>query len=107
MKCVAGVLVMLMCTAALMYGDDAKGKDMSGWVCNSKCVTQTGNKSTCDKNCTETSGDVVFIGGDGSVSKIENQDKVASMSGKKVRMRAAMNKDKGMMYVYEIAPATY
>ena len=107
MKRIAGALVMLMCTAALLYADDAKGKDMTGWLCNSKCVTQSANKSTCDKNCTETTGDIVFIGSNGNVSKIENQDKVLLWAGKKVKMRASMNQEKGMMYVYEIAPATY
>src|SRR5512142_1910612 len=108
MKRMAGVLAMVMCTAALVYaGDSAKGQDMTGWICNSKCVTQTANKSTCDKNCTETTGDVVFISNKGTVSKIENQDKVSSMGGKKVKMKASMDKDSGMMHVYEIAPATY
>jgi hypothetical protein len=49
---------------------------------------------------------VVFIDSKGTVMKIENQDKVMSMAGKKVKMKAAM-KGTDMMYVYEIAPATY
>jgi hypothetical protein len=107
MKRMAWVLAVMLCSAALLNAGDAnQGKEMSGWLCNSKCVTQADNKASCDKNCTETGGDVVFIDSKGAVSKIENQDKVASMAGKQVKMKVSMNKEKGM-YVYEIAPATY
>jgi hypothetical protein len=110
----AWLLVAVLCSSALMYAgegkdkkDDAgKGKSMSGMICNSKCVTETGGKSSCNKSCSETTGDVVFIDSKGAVMKIENQDKVMPMAGKKVKMKAAMM-DGGMMHVYEIAPATY
>ena len=113
MKRTAWLLIAVLCSAVLLHAsepsgkDDAgKGKQMSGWLCNSKCVSNTGGKASCNKGCSETGGDVVFIDSKGAVVKIENQDKVMSMSGKKVKMKAEM-KGKDMMYVYEIAPATY
>jgi hypothetical protein len=114
MKRLALLLAAVLCSAALLQAaepsdkkDDAdKGKSMSGMICNSKCVTETGGKSACNKTCAETKGDVVFIDSKGAVMKIENQDKAMSMAGKKVKMKAKMM-DGGMMHIYEIAPATY
>ena len=114
MKRMAWLLITVLCSAALLHASEpkskddeaGKGKQMSGWLCNSKCVTNTGSKTSCKKDCSETGGDVVFIDSKGAVMKIENQDKVTSMAGKKVKMKAAM-KGTDMMYVYEIAAATY
>jgi hypothetical protein len=114
MKRMAWLLIAVLCSAALLYASEptgdkdeaGKGKQVSGWLCNSKCVTNSGNKASCKKDCSESGGDVVFIDSKGAVMKIENQDKVMSMAGKKVKMKAAM-KGADMMYVYEIAPATY
>ena len=114
MKRMAWLLIAVLCSAAMLHaneptGEDdeaGKGKQMSGWLCSSKCVaTNTGSKASCKKDCS-VGGDVVFIDSKGAVMKIENQDKVMSMAGKKVKMKAAM-KGTDMLYVYEIAPATY
>ena len=109
MKRTAWLLIAVLCSAALLHASEptgdkdeaGKGKQMSGWLCNSKCVANTGSKTSCKKGCTE-GGDVVFIDSKGAVMKIENQDKVMPMAGKKVKMKAAM-KGEDMMYVYEIA----
>ncbi len=107
MKRTGWVLAVILCSAAALYAGEAnQGKEMSGWLCNSKCVTQTAGKAACDTNCSATEGEVVFISEKGTVSNIENQDKVKSSSGKKVRMKAS-SKGKDMMYVYEIAEVTY
>ena len=113
MKRMAWLLIAVLCSAVLLHASEpkgdkdeaGKGKQLSGWLCNSKCVVNTGSKTSCKKDCSE-GGDVVFIDSKGAVMKIENQDKVTSMAGKKVKMKAAM-KGTDMMYVYEIAPATY
>lgn len=108
MKRTSLILATVLCTAALLHAGEAnKGKDMSGWLCNAKCVTHDAGKAACDSKCTATDGDVVFISDKGAVSKIENQDKVTPMAGKKVKMKASMNKEKDMLYVYEIAAPTY
>ena len=114
MKRLALLLAVVLCSAALLQAaepsdkkDDAgKGKEMTGMLCNSKCVTSDKGKSACNKSCYETKGDVVFIDSKGVVMKIDNQDKVMPMAGHKVKMKAEMM-GKDMMHVYEIAPATY
>ena len=113
MKRMAWVLVAVLCSSVLMYAgggkdkkDDAgKGKSMTGMICNSKCVTTSGNKSSCNSSCSEASGDVVFIDSKGKMMKIDNQDKAMPMAGKKVKVKGSMMGD--MMHIDDIAPATY
>jgi hypothetical protein len=109
MKRMALLLLVTLCTAVLASADEmGKGKDegkgtaMSGWLCNSKCVKTSGNKNTCDKSCTATEGDVVFIDSHGQVDNIANQDMVKSHTGKKVKMMAAMNEESKMLEVYQV-----
>ena len=100
MKRTGWIVVVLLSSAALLYADSGEKKEMSGWLCNSKCVAHTDNQVTCDKNCTETGGDVVFIDNDGKVSKIRNQEKVKEAAGKKVRMEATMDEETDMLDVF-------
>ncbi|HYN14674.1 MAG TPA: hypothetical protein VES66_02670 [Terriglobales bacterium] len=107
MKRMAWLLVAFMGLAILSYADDTKkdegkGKAMTGWLCNSKCVKPDAGNNTCDKACTATGGDVVFIDSKGGVSNIANQDMVKSHAGKKVKMMAAMMKDGKTMEVYKV-----
>jgi hypothetical protein len=107
MKRMVWLLVTILGLGILGYADEmkkdeGKGTAMTGWLCNSKCVTQSGNKNTCDKACTASDGDVVFIDSKGRVSSIANQDMVKSHAGKKVKIRAAMMKDGKMMEVYKV-----
>ena len=113
MKHFAWVLVAVLCTSVLTFAgekgkkdDSGKASSMSGMVCYSKCVTTTGKKSSCNKNCTETSGDMVFVSDKGKMMKIDNQDKVSGMSGKKVKVKGSMM-GADMMHIDEIAPVTY
>ncbi|HVO61920.1 MAG TPA: hypothetical protein VMT53_13365 [Terriglobales bacterium] len=105
------IFVAVLCTGIAAYADDmSKGKDegkgtaMTGWLCNSKCVKPSGSKNTCDKTCTATEGDVVFIDSRGQVDHIASQDMVKPHAGKKVKMMAAMNKDSKMLEVYQVTP---
>ena len=105
MKRMAWLFVAVLVLGILGYADDMRkdeGKAMTGWLCNSKCVKPDAGKNTCDKACTATDGDIVFIDSKGGVSNISNQDMVKSHAGKKVKMMAAMNKDSHMMEVYKI-----
>ena len=47
---------------------------MTGWVCDSACVVQQGGVATCDPACNQRSGTAVFVGDDGAISTISNQD---------------------------------
>jgi hypothetical protein len=109
MRRMALLLVAMLCMGIVAYADEmGKGKDegkgsaMTGWLCNSKCVKTGGSKNTCDKTCTASEGDVVFIDSQGKVDNIANQDMVKSHAGKKVKMKASMNKDSKMLEVYQV-----
>ena len=107
MKRIAWVVVAMVGLGVLGYADDmkkdeGKGKAMAGWLCNSKCIKPDAGKNTCDKTCTATDGDVVFIDGKGAISNIANQDMVKPYAGKKIKMKAAMKKDSNMMEVYSV-----
>jgi hypothetical protein len=113
MKRFACVLVVVPCTSLLTFAQEQDhnkkadgGKDMAGMVCYSSCVDTTASRPACKKDCSETSGDMSFVSDKGKVFKIDNQDKVTGMSGKKVKVKASiMSTD--MMHIYEIAPVTY
>ena len=117
MKRMTWVLVAVLCSSALMYAgggndkdkqgaDAGKAKSMTGMICNSKCVKDTGGKSSCSKDCSEKTGAVVFVDSKGAMYKIDNQDKAMSMAGKKVKVKGSMM-GKDMMHIDDIAPATY
>jgi hypothetical protein len=70
--------------------DKGGGMDMTGWVCNSKCVKQDADKASCDAGCKEKGGDVVFIDDQGKSWKVANQKMAKSHAGKKVKMTGKM-----------------
>jgi hypothetical protein len=115
MKRVAWLLAVLLCSSALLYagnkdkkeaGGKSKMMSMTGMVCSDKCVDTTASKASCKKDCSETGGDMVFVDSKGKVYKVDNQDKVAGMGGKKVKVKGGMMAG-DMMHIYEIAPVTY
>ena len=105
MKRIVWLLVAVLVSAISLYaGDAGKATAMTGWLCNSKCVTQTAGHAACDQNCTDKSGDIVLVDDQGKVLKIANQDKVMPHSGKRVKMMCRPAKDsKDTMYVDTIS----
>jgi len=99
------LLVAVLASALSLYAEDmGKATDMTGWLCNSKCVTQNAGDAACDQSCTEKSGDVVLVDDQGQVFKIANQDKVMSNAGKKVKMKCRPVKDeRNTMYVDSVS----
>jgi hypothetical protein len=95
------LLVAVLASALSLYAEDTgKATHMTGWLCNSKCVTQNAGRAACDQSCTDKSGNVVLVDDHGQVFKIANQDKVMSNAGKKVRMKCRPVKgEKDTMYV--------
>ncbi|MGA8762869.1 MAG: hypothetical protein WB562_08405 [Candidatus Sulfotelmatobacter sp.] len=88
MKRIAWLLTAILVSGISLYGEDAgKTSDMTGWLCNSKCVTQSAGHAACDQSCADKSGDVVLVDDHGQVFKIANQDKVIGHAGKKVKMK--------------------
>jgi len=88
MKRIAWLLVVLGSATLMHAQSSSKPMKMSGTVCNSSCVTQVDNLSTCDKDCTDTSGPAVFINDKGNVMKVANQDMCTSHMGKHVKLTA-------------------
>ena len=80
---------------------EAQGTEMTGTICDSKCVTQTAGQSACDQNCNEKSGEAVFIEDTGKVTKIDNPDKVKGYMGKHVKTRCKMMEN-SRMFIYSI-----
>jgi hypothetical protein len=106
MKRIAPLLAILLGSVMLysqekLQGAD-QGTDMTGTICDSKCVTQNAGKSACDLKCTKTGGDAVFIEDNGKVTKIANPDKVKGHMGKHVKAKGKMMKDEDTMWIYSI-----
>jgi hypothetical protein len=95
------LMLVLLASALWLYAEDMdKATEMTGWLCNSKCVSKNAGHAACDQRCTEKSADIVFVDDHGQVYKIDNQDKVMSKAGKKVKMKCRPAKDeKDTMYV--------
>jgi hypothetical protein len=103
MKRSAWLLVTIFCSAIFLFaGDKNNSMDMTGWVCNAKCVDQSSGTATCNKNCSESAGEVVFIDAKGQVLQISNQEKALPMAGKKCKMKAKMDANTGKIAVQNI-----
>jgi hypothetical protein len=82
------LLLAVLASALSLYAEDmGKATEMTGWLCNNKCVAQTAGHAACDQNCTDKSGDVVMVDDQGKVFKIANQDKVKGLGGKKAKVK--------------------
>lgn len=93
MRQMVGLVVLLFVSSLVMSAeekDKAAGMEMTGVVCNSKCVKQDADKASCDANCNNKGGEVVFIDDQGKSFKIANQKMAKSHAGKKVKMKGKM-----------------
>jgi hypothetical protein len=101
MKRIAWLLVATLGMGISLFGEDmGKATEMSGLLCNNKCVTQSAGHAACDQNCADKSGDVVLVDDQGKVFKIANQDKVKELGGKKAKMKCTPVKGtKDTMYI--------
>jgi hypothetical protein len=105
MKRSAGLFTIVLASLILLYAQDNKPTEMTGWICNSACVTQAAGRTTCDANCTEKSGDAVFVEDSGKVTKISNPDIVKGHMGTKMKVKCQMSKDKEAMEIQELLQA--
>jgi hypothetical protein len=110
MKRIAWLLVPISCLAIFLFAEGQnnssqnnsnqnQASEMTGWVCNAKCVSQNASTATCDTNCSEASGPVVFVSNTGQVLQISNQAKAQPMSGKQCKMKAKMDPSTGALHV--------
>jgi hypothetical protein len=101
MKRIALLLAMILSSVMLYAQETQKGHEMTGTICDSKCVTQSAGQSSCDLNCTQTGGDAVFIQDNGKVTKIANPEKVKGHMMKRVKVMGEMMENQ-TMNIYEI-----
>lgn len=100
-------LLAIALGSAMMFGQEAgkavpgQGKEMSGYLCDSKCVKQEAGKPTCDPNCTEESNQVVFVSDQGRVVPVDNPEVAKGKKGK-CKIHGEMMKDQGKLHVYDV-----
>lgn len=102
MKRTAALLALALGSTMLMSAQDkSKGTEMTGTICDQKCVKQDAGKSACDTSCTEKSGDAVFVDDQGKATKIANPKMAKGKMGKKVKVHGEMMKDDSMK-IYDV-----
>lgn len=107
MKKIAWLLLATLCSVMAVAAQDNNNagkspKEMTGWVCNSKCVDQSSGAPTCNQSCSEAAGEVVFIQDNGQVTKIANQQMAQPMAGKRCKIKATKDPSTGMLAVQNI-----
>ena len=103
MKRSVWLLVTLICSATFLFaGDKTTPTEMIGWVCSAKCVDQSSGTASCNKGCSESSGDVVFINSKGEVLQISNQNMAQPMAGKQCKVMASKDPNTGVLAIQNI-----
>jgi hypothetical protein len=111
MKRTVGLSIMVLGMMMFVYAQDENkstghtGEHM-GWICNSKCVNHDKPAATCDVNCTDTTGDVMFVDEQGKSTKISNPEKVKGQMGKKMKVKYQMMNN-GEMQIDEIIQGSF
>ncbi len=96
------LFTIFFCSAVFLFAGDKTNNnpaEMIGWVCNAKCVDQSSGTTTCNKNCSEAAGEVVFIDQQGQVLQISNQEMARPMAGKQCKMTAKKDPNTGRLTV--------
>jgi hypothetical protein len=105
MKKLAGLLaIVLGATAFGISQDTSKGTEMTGVLCDAKCVKQDAGKAVCDSTCSEKSKDVVFVDDQGNATKVVNPKMAKGKMGQKVKVHGEMMKD-SRMEIYDVVLA--
>ncbi len=81
-------LVALGCVTLARAQSTTNPMELSGTVCEETCVSNVNNLATCDKSCTDKSGDAVLVDDQGNIMKIANQNICKSHMGKHVKVEA-------------------
>ena len=86
MNRIAALMALALGTTMLMSAQDkSKGTEMTGMICDQKCVKQDAGKSACDASCTEKSGDAAFVDDEGKATKVANPKMAKGKMGKRVK----------------------
>ena len=89
------IFLVILCSAGFLLSQSSNspmnsGQSMriTGTVCQSSCVSRSGDLATCDPTCTTKSGEMVLVDDQGNVRQISNQDMCKSHLGKHVKVTA-------------------
>ena len=111
MKRMIGLLALVLgCTLSMAAQDtgkssSGKGTEMTGTLCDAKCVKQDSGKAACDSGCTLKSSDVVFIDDQGKATKVANPKMAKGKMGKPVKVHGEMMQGKDEMKLYDVVLA--
>jgi len=90
-------------TTLLSAGEKSKPSQMSGIICDQKCVKQDASgKSACDSSCTEQSGEAVLVDNEGKAWKVTNPDICKGHMGKKVKVKCNKKEDQQSVEILNI-----
>lgn len=81
--------------------DKSKATEMTGMICDQKCVQQDSGRAACDASCTEHSGQAVFLDDSGKLWKVANPASCKGKMGKKVKIRGK-KKDEDTMRLDDV-----
>jgi hypothetical protein len=102
MKRTAALLALALGSTMLMSAQEkSKGTEMTGTICDQKCVKQDAGKAACDTSCTENSGNAVFVDDLGKATKIANPKMAKGKMGQKVKVHGEMMKNDSMK-IYDV-----
>ena len=96
------IALVLGLTALVSAGDKGKASQMTGTICDQKCVTQDAGKASCDTSCKEQSGEATFIDDQGKAWKVDNPDVCKGHMGKKVKVKCKKNEDQNSLQILSI-----
>jgi hypothetical protein len=102
MKRLAALLALALGTMFMSAQDTSKGIEMTGTICDQKCVKQDAGKAACDLSCTEKNGDRIFVDDQGKATKVANPEICEGKMGKKVKIHGKMMKNRDMMQIYDV-----
>ena len=86
----------------LFAGDKHKESEMTGTICDQRCVTQDADKAACDPSCTEQTGQTVFIDDQGKTWKVANPAVCEGHMGKKVKVKCKKMKKEDTLQILGI-----
>jgi len=113
MKRILGLLTIVLGSTLLLSAQDTskggtdqaaatQGTEMTGMLCDTKCVKQDGDKASCNSDCSRNSGEVTFIDDEGKATKVANPEVARGKMGKRVMIHEDMVKDTHQMKVYDV-----
>lgn len=102
MKRLAALVTLILGMVVLTSAQDkSKASEMTGMVCDQKCVKQDAGKNACDTSCSEHSGQAVFLDDSGNLWKVANPASCKGKMGKKVTVQGEKMND-NTMYLHDV-----